>query len=253
MTRGSLARRIGLTQALVAINAGLVLFAVACLVGVATVVLRDLGDQQALARLELAGAAALDQVDRTQDELVTSARLLAASSLAAAPGGGSISRADLDRFRAAGDLDGCALQSSGHAFARAGAELPWPAIEAIVGAAADGAPSIELLAEPEIFLVASAPVEGPGRIRAVAVKRLDQALVRSLGERYDLHVTVLPTRGMPGADAERERAARDLARDRARRSASRGPRDLPRHPRAALGGGAAGGAGRDQSADRGGR
>ena len=202
MTRGSLARRIGLTQALVAINAGLVLFAVACLVGVATVVLRDLGDQQALGRLELAGAAALDQVGRTQDELVTSARLLAASSLAAAPGGGSISTADLDRFRAAGDLDGCALQSSGHAFARAGAELPWPAIETIVGAAADGAPSIELLAEPEIFLVASAPVEGPGRIRAVAVKRLDQALVRSLGERYDLHVTVLPVRGMPGADAE---------------------------------------------------
>ena len=202
MTRGPLSRRIGLTPALVAINAGLVLFAVACLVGVATVVLRDLGDQQALGRLELAGAAALDQVDRTQDELVTSARLLAASSLAAAPGGGSISKADLDRFRAAGDLDGCALQSSGHAFARAGAELPWPAIEKIVGAAADGAPSIELLAEPEIFLVASAPVTGPGRIRAVAVKRLDQALVRSLGERYDLHVTVLPARGMPGADAE---------------------------------------------------
>ena len=55
--RGSLFRRIGLTPALVAINAGLVLFAVACLVGVATVVLRDLGDQQALARLEHAGAA----------------------------------------------------------------------------------------------------------------------------------------------------------------------------------------------------
>jgi signal transduction histidine kinase len=202
MSRGSLSRRVGLTPALVAINAGLVLFAVACLLGVATVVLRDLGDQQALARLELAGAAALDQVDRTQDELVTSARLLAASSLTAAPDGGSISKAELDRFRVAGDLDGCALQSSGHAFARAGVELPWPAIETIAGGAAAGAPAIELLGEPEIFLVASAPVTGPGQIRAVAVKRLDQALVRSLGERYDLHVTVQPARSMPGGDAE---------------------------------------------------
>jgi len=108
MSRQPLSRRIGLVPALVAINAGLVLLAVAGLVGVATVVLRDLGDQQALARVELAGAAALDQIRRTEDELVSSARLLAASPLLASPDA-AMSAHELDRFRAAGDLDGCAL------------------------------------------------------------------------------------------------------------------------------------------------
>jgi signal transduction histidine kinase len=240
MSRGPLSRRIGLTTGLVAINAGLVLFAVACLVGVATVVLRDLGDQQALARLELAGAAAIDQVGRTEDELATSARLLAASSLAAAPAG-AIMRDDLDRFRGAGDLDGCALQSNGHAFARSSGELPWPAIEQMVGAHAPGdAPSIALLAEPELFLVASAPVEGAGTIRAVAIKRLDQALVRSLSEvpppqpgmaqRDDLRVTVLPATPLPAARPE-ESALRATAIATGHAAARLGPLETYRDVR----------------------
>ena len=111
-----LSRRVSLTAALVAINAGLVLFAVVCLLGVATVVQRDLADQQALARVELAGAAAVDQVGRTEDELRTAARLLAEGpSLGPLAG-----NATLEQFRAAGNLDGCALWWDGRESSR-----PW--------------------------------------------------------------------------------------------------------------------------------
>jgi signal transduction histidine kinase len=201
MNRGPLSRRIGITPALVAINAGLVLLAVASLVGVATAVLRDLGDQQALARLERAGTAALLQIQRTEDELVNSARLLASSTLDAGPGG-LIASAALDRFRAGVDLDGCAVQSSG-AIARSSGDLPWPAIERVAAAAGvDESTSVALLDQPEILLVATAPVAGSGALRAVTIKRLDQALVRSLGGRHDLQVTIVLAAPMPGSSAE---------------------------------------------------
>ena len=55
---------------------GLVLLAVVCVVFTAMGLLRRLADQQALARVDLAGKAALEAVERSAEDVRTSARLL---------------------------------------------------------------------------------------------------------------------------------------------------------------------------------
>jgi signal transduction histidine kinase len=223
MERATLSRRVSLTVVLAAIAAALVLLVAAALLGVATTVLRRLGDQQAIARVELAGAAALEQVRHAETELATSARLLAERptlQALVASGDSAGAAAFLARFCATGELDGCAVIGAGREGAESGAGLDWPSIAARATAAERSAPpgaTLRLAGDP-LLLVASAPLGTVAGARAVTVKRLDDALLRSLSERLDLSVAVLPAGGEAGATTvERELRAAAIAGGRAAR------------------------------------
>ncbi|HKH47474.1 MAG TPA: hypothetical protein VKM72_22685, partial [Thermoanaerobaculia bacterium] len=69
-------RRARLSTLLIGVNAGLVLLAVVCVVFAAMGLLRRLADQQALARVELGGRAALEAVERSAQDVHTSALAL---------------------------------------------------------------------------------------------------------------------------------------------------------------------------------
>jgi signal transduction histidine kinase/HAMP domain-containing protein len=215
MKSGTLFRRANLTAALVAINAGLVLLGVVAVLGVSWSLLRDLGDQQALARVELAGAAALERVEHSADELLGAAQLLAerptlATLLAAEDAAGL--EAFLDRFRATAELDGCSVWREGRPVIRVGTGLPWPAIEARwSGGPPANAAASDILPHPEMILLASAPVPAIAGARAMAVRRVDREL-QSLGEQIDLGLALLPIEARHGAGPqESELRARALA------------------------------------------
>src|ERR1051326_5081203 len=72
-------RRLRLSTLLITINVGLVLLAVMVMAIVAVKLLRQLGDDQALARVGQAGASAQSAVHRSGQEVLTSAQLLGQS------------------------------------------------------------------------------------------------------------------------------------------------------------------------------
>ena len=116
-------RRTRLSTLLIGVNAGLVLLAVVCVVFAAMGLLRRLADQQALARVDLAGKAALEAVERSAGDVRTSARLLGER-----PTVGRLLRqrdaagldAFLERVRVTSHLTGCAVFVGGQRFAHAG-------------------------------------------------------------------------------------------------------------------------------------
>ena len=116
-------RRARLSTLLIGVNAGLVLLAVVCVVFAAMGLLRRLADQQALARVDLAGKAALEAVERSAEDVRTSARLLGER-----PTIGRLLRtgdtagltAFLERFRKTSHLTGCAILVGNREAVRAG-------------------------------------------------------------------------------------------------------------------------------------
>ncbi|HYL06185.1 MAG TPA: hypothetical protein VE075_09095, partial [Thermoanaerobaculia bacterium] len=109
-------RRLSLTSLLIALNAGLVLVAVAGLAAGAVRVLRQLADRQALARADLAALSAVAAIERAGDRALASARLLAdrpAVGRIMSAGDRAGLDAWLERFRSTSDLTGCALYAAG--------------------------------------------------------------------------------------------------------------------------------------------
>src|SRR5215471_11220477 len=105
-------RRLSLSSLLIALNAGLVLVAVAWLAAGAVRVLRQLADRQALARADLAALSAVAAIERAGDRALASARLLAddpAVGRLLPAGDRAAVDAWLERFRRSSDLPGCAL------------------------------------------------------------------------------------------------------------------------------------------------
>ncbi|HEV3459447.1 MAG TPA: hypothetical protein VHG32_23095, partial [Thermoanaerobaculia bacterium] len=130
-------RRLSLSSLLIALNAGLVLVAVAGLAAGAVRVLRQLADRQALARADLAALSAVAAIERAGDRALASARLLAdrpAVGRILSAGDRAAVDAWLERFRRTSDLTGCALFSGadsgggGRLLASAGPPLPWEAL-----------------------------------------------------------------------------------------------------------------------------
>src|SRR5207247_2292098 len=124
-------RRLSLGTLLTLVNVGLVIAAVVCVVLAAAGLLRRLADEQALARVGLAGSAAAGAVERAGGELITSARLLAERPTLSrliqerdAPGLQDL----LGRFRRTGRLSGCAVLVDGVVLARDGGAIPWDEI-----------------------------------------------------------------------------------------------------------------------------
>jgi signal transduction histidine kinase/HAMP domain-containing protein len=161
-------RRTRLSTLLIGVNAALVLLAVVCVVFASVGLLRRLADEQALARVDLAGKAALEAVERSAEDVRTSARLLGerptVGRLLQARDAASL-EAFLERFRVTSHLTGCAVFIGRQRFAHAGT--------------LDGR------------LTATAPVTSfPGATATVALA-LDGAFVKGVSGQIGLPVTIV--------------------------------------------------------------
>lgn len=191
-------RRLSLGTLLAALNASLVLATAAAVGAVGVLLLHRLADEQALARVELAGEAALEEVAAAGGAVERAVSLLAERpTLNRLLAGGEARElvAFLERFRATGGLSGCAVFHRGELVAASppadappGEGLPWTGIRA-AGAAPGG-----LIPEPgnagRLLLVSAAPTLAPDG-EAMAVRRVDEAFHRRLAERTGLPVRVL--------------------------------------------------------------
>lgn len=182
-------RRIRLSTLLVGSNAILVLVAVLGIGAAAMGLLGRLADEQALARVSLAGAGALQAVQRSAEDVRTSARLLAERPTAARllrEGDAAALSAFLERFRATSGLTACAVLVEGRTFAAAGPALP-PSAPRLLGsapfAAVPGARVETVLALDSTFSARiSAQVGLPVTLRAVRLGEAGGPLRE--GERY---------------------------------------------------------------------
>src|SRR2546425_691568 len=116
-------RRLSLSTLLIAINVGLVLVAVAWVVTAAVYNLERLSDEQAIARVSLAGSSAHQAVLQFEEEVATASRLLAErptlSHLIETRDVAALG-AYLDQFRGTTHLSGCAVVVRGSPLATSG-------------------------------------------------------------------------------------------------------------------------------------
>ena len=197
---------------LIALNAGLVLLAVAGMAAGAVRVLRQLADRQALARADLAAQSAAAIIERTGERVHASARLLADRPAVAqilSAGNRASLQAWLERFRRTSDLPGCALfargpGSGGRQLASAGPPLPWDALRGT-----ESGRSV-IAAGGVLILGGVAPLTAAPQIEAVTARALDGAFSRRLGSQVGLPVAVLDSR-----EAGRAAAPAARLRDRA--------------------------------------
>jgi signal transduction histidine kinase len=185
-------RRPGFRALLVGLNASLILLAVLALVLAGSRLLQRLGDEQALARVEQAGASAGQVVARSAHDVATSAQLLSERPTvdrlvrAADEDDAAELAVFLDRFRRTSGLAGCAILRDGNPFAMGGTPLPWSSL-----ASAGGQP-VEIAGG--LVLAAAAPLPGiPGAV-AVTAARLDQSFAQATAGQVGLPVTVLSAR-----------------------------------------------------------
>ena len=191
-------RPLGIGTLLVGLNAGLVLLAVIFVVFAALEMLERLGDEQALARVDLAGAGARQAVERSAGDVLTSAQLLAerptVSRLLRERDAASLS-AFLERFHQTSHLTGCAVFSGGELFARSGPPLPWESLRQAARNARGEEPL--LLPDPRggLLLVAVAGMVSPPSgmdATVVTALALDPAFEREIARQVGLPVSLLP-------------------------------------------------------------
>jgi signal transduction histidine kinase len=208
-------RRLSITWLLIALNAGLVLVAVAGVAVGAVRVLRQLADRQALARVDLAAQSAAAAIERTAYRVLASARLEAdrpALGRMVSAGDRAALRAWLERFRRTSELTGCALFAGGQRLASAGPPLPWEALRR-----PEGGRSLATGAGGTLILGGSAPLGAAPQVVAVTARALDEEYARRLGENIGLAVAVLNSR-----EAGRAAAPESRVRERALAAAAVG-------------------------------
>lgn len=184
-------RRVRLGTLLIGLNTGLVLLAVLCVSVAGVRLLRRLGDEQALARVGLAGVNALQAVERSESDVAISADLLGER-----PTIGRLLRegdargltAFLDRFRRTSRLSGCAVFVRGRLVSASGTRLPWTDLAR--GAAGD---SVAVVSDSSgrLVLGAAAPqVWFPGATVVTALV-IDGRFAQEIGRQVGLPVTIL--------------------------------------------------------------
>jgi signal transduction histidine kinase len=155
-------RRLSLVSLLIALDAGLVLAAVAGMAVGAMRELRQLTDRDALLRVDAGAQSAVAAIERAGSRALESARLAAGlpalGGIAAA--GDRAALADwLERFRARGQLTGCALLAAGRPLAAAGPPLPWPELRHAGGGAS------LIIGADGVMMLGGTAVSGPGGAR----------------------------------------------------------------------------------------
>lgn len=186
-------RRVSFGTLLIGLNTGLVLLAVVAVAFVALEVLERFANEQALARVSLAGAGAQEAVERSARDVVTSANLLSERPTVGrllrdgdAPG----LTVFLDRFRKTSRLSGVAILSGERIFAMSGAPLPWKEMQA---RARDGEASLVRLADGTLLLEAAVPLVTSSGATAVAALDLGERFAREAAGQVGLPVAILAT------------------------------------------------------------
>jgi signal transduction histidine kinase len=206
-------RRLSLSTVLIALNVGLVLTAVLCVVGVATGELRRLADREALARVNMAGSAALKTVELTGRDLLTSAQVLAERpTLARLLGEGDAPtlRAYLDRFRRTSHLAGCAVMVQGKLFAHGGPPMRWEEIASRLGTKRErdaAVPAERRVLLPgagvgPLVLGASCPVATRHDANVIVARLLDEEFLREASEEIGLPIVIFGRDGSAASSKE---------------------------------------------------
>ncbi|PYS97122.1 MAG: hypothetical protein DMF50_01855 [Acidobacteria bacterium] len=204
-------RRVSLSTLLIAVNVGLVSVAVLGVATAAVGLLRRLADEQGIDRARMAAATALQGIERSGQEVVAAAQLLAERpGLATLVRQGDVAALQrlLDEARRSGRLHAGAVVSGGRVLARSGPSLPWEAI----GRASD-TPGFRFV-RPEggpLALGAAAGAGGVSGARVLVALPLGPAYARDLSARVGLPVALLDrqeafTTGSEGRQALRGRA-----------------------------------------------
>ncbi|HEX4497540.1 MAG TPA: ATP-binding protein [Thermoanaerobaculia bacterium] len=181
-------RRTSLGTLLIGLNAGLVLLAVIGVVAAATGLIERFADEQGIARVNLAGAAAEEAVGRSARDVRTSAHLLAERPTVKrlVEGGDAAGLAAfLDRFRRTSALSGVAIFTRGGRVA-AGSPVAWEAV--LRGGETS---SILRLPNGSLLLGAALPLASTPDATAAAALVLDPAFARQIGAQVGLPVAIL--------------------------------------------------------------
>jgi signal transduction histidine kinase len=191
-------RRLSFGTLLIGLNAGLVLLAVIGVAVPALGLIERFADEQGLARVNLAGAAAQEAVERSARDVRTSAHLLAERPTVKrlVEGGDAAGLAAfLDRFRRTSSLSGVAIFSKGELVAAGGAPIPWDAV--LCGA--EG-PGIARLPGGILLLGSSLPLASTPEASAAVALALDAGFARQIAGQVGLPVRILdPERALADA------------------------------------------------------
>jgi signal transduction histidine kinase len=185
-------RRLSLSTLLIGLNAGLVLIAVVAVAVAAVGLIQRFAEEQALARVNLAGASAQEAVERSARDVATSAHLLAERPTVKrllAEGDVPGMTAFLDRFRGTSHLSGVVIFSRGRVFARGGTPLPWEEIARRVGT--ESSSTFTRLPDGSLLLAAVSPLAATAESSAAAALVLDRPFAHQIEAQVGLRVTIL--------------------------------------------------------------
>lgn len=195
-------RRTSLGTLLIGLNAGLVLLAVIAVAVSALGLIERFADEQGIARVNLAGAAAQEAIGRSMRDVRTSAHLLAERPTVKrlVEGGDAAGLAAfLDRFRRTSSLSGVAIFSRGTLIAGGGVPVSW-------GGVLHGGETSSILRLPDgdLLLGAASPLVSTPDATAAAALVLDAPFARQIGAQVGLPVAILdPERALADADDPR--------------------------------------------------
>ncbi|HTG31352.1 MAG TPA: ATP-binding protein [Thermoanaerobaculia bacterium] len=191
-------RRTSLGTLLIGLNAGLVLLAVIAVAAAALGLIERFADEQGIARVNLAGAAAQEAVERSVRDVRTSAHLLSERPTVKrlVEGGDAAGLAAfLDRFRQTSALSGVAVFSRGTMVAASGAPVPWGQVRTS---------AIVRLPDGALLLGAATPLASTPDATAAAALVLDPAFARQIAGQVGLPVAILdPERALAEAEDPR--------------------------------------------------
>lgn len=181
-----------LSTLLIAFNVGMVVVAIVFVGTAGTSLLRRLADEQAVARVRLAGVGAVQAIERSGDRLLASAELLAERPTLARlldecdeEGLGAY----LETFRRTSQLSGYAVFVSGRLFANSKPALPW---NEIVNAAhaVEGWHLLQPADTTSLLMGAWASVPTLPEATVLAVRVLDEAYAQETAEKVGLPVAI---------------------------------------------------------------
>ena len=181
-------RRTSLGTLLIGLNAGLVLLAVIGVAVSALGLIERFADEQGLARVNLAGAAAQEAVERSARDVRTSAHLLAERPTVKrlVEGGDAAGLGTfLDRFRRTSSLSGVAVFYQGRPLATGGVSIPWGEV-----LRRDEA-SVLRLPNGEVLIGAATPLASTPDAIAAAALALDPSFARQIARQVGLPVAIL--------------------------------------------------------------
>src|SRR5215210_1011411 len=207
-------RRVRLGTLLIGLNTGLVLLAVLCVSIAGVRLLRRLGDEQALARVSLAGTNALQAVERSARDVAVSAHLLGERPTVGRLLGQGDARgltAFLDRFRSTSRLSGCAVLMQGRLVSGSGASLPWDELRRnLLHKSAGDRSTVVAGPSGRLILGAASPLTTFPGTMAITALTLDERFVREIARQVGLPVTILPVAAAAEDDPRRDLRERAL-------------------------------------------